>query len=480
MIISLPSQALTGTKDSAVHHLNGHQNKKPKTIHRCILQRVSRSRNQPPSLKCHVCDSAYGSYDKYLNHLLDSTCAKKKEERDASAASGQIPVIVKEVVPCRRNRNGLGPGRPTLKKSRSTQPHNGKHNGRVYDLTCAGGEITIENELLPATMSMSEKQDKLTRKYKRQHSLPVENNIHATAVDEETVQAPHGEAAAAAYLILKNANNSIQTSPPASLLSPPIDVVDERLHHASVYARAVHALQADVASNSVAVVIDNCHDAVAAPATASEREDLPLNLTVSKPPVYDREDEESALNSSSTSPMPALMPIRKRKEDNSLDSDKVASLNKKRKLVCAHKAAATLPPLSLVEHAADQAKVANLKVLVTNMMVSLFGEARLTEMGYPEKDILILLKSVLEAARANVEAGNETCGSDCEGAPPASGQVKFRELRLEIGAARRNVRRLLEICYPDTEKRKWNGKTVEEILEVVSVREHAAQQQQHS
>ena len=136
---------------------------------------------------------------------------------------------------------------------------------------------------------------------------------------------------------------------------------------------------------------------------------------------------------------------------------------KRRKLSCAHAAAATLPPLSLVEHAEDQAKLANLKVQLTNLLVSLFGEARLTEMGFPEKDILAILKSVLEAARAPVEDGRGRCagggvegdggGGCCDnnnGVSVSATQVKFRELRRGIAGARKNVRRLLEICVPDT------------------------------
>ena len=50
-------------------------NKKPKTIHRCILQRVHKPQktggnglyNNNNLLKCHVCDSSYSTYDKYYN-----------------------------------------------------------------------------------------------------------------------------------------------------------------------------------------------------------------------------------------------------------------------------------------------------------------------------------------------------------------------------------------------------------------------------
>ena len=78
------------------------------------------------------------------------------------------------------------------------------------------------------------------------------------------------------------------------------------------------------------------------------------------------------------------------------------------------------------------------------------------------------LRSVLEAARAPVEgvggAGKQRCGGgnkeDCccpdggaggkGGGVASATQVKFRELRREIAGARKNVRRLLEICVPDT------------------------------
>ena len=62
----------------------GAPTKKPKTIHRCILQRVSRNGGKggaggAAALKCHVCDSAYVNYERYYAHLMDSTCAKREE-----------------------------------------------------------------------------------------------------------------------------------------------------------------------------------------------------------------------------------------------------------------------------------------------------------------------------------------------------------------------------------------------------------------
>ena len=79
-------QALAGNGPSSSQMItspSGAPTKKPKTIHRCILQRVSRNNSKnangtpTAALKCHVCDSAYVSYERYYAHLMDSTCAKR-------------------------------------------------------------------------------------------------------------------------------------------------------------------------------------------------------------------------------------------------------------------------------------------------------------------------------------------------------------------------------------------------------------------
>ena len=93
-------QALTGSGASSApnqqtgNSSGGAPTKKPKTIHRCILQRVSRNAGKGPNgaggggsaaLKCHVCDSSYVSYERYYAHLMDSTCAKREGRTKFSA-----------------------------------------------------------------------------------------------------------------------------------------------------------------------------------------------------------------------------------------------------------------------------------------------------------------------------------------------------------------------------------------------------------
>ena len=64
--------------------------KKPKTIHRCILQRATKSRSHEASLDCHVCKGSYGSYDAYYAHLIDATCAKNQSARlETSPTAGK-------------------------------------------------------------------------------------------------------------------------------------------------------------------------------------------------------------------------------------------------------------------------------------------------------------------------------------------------------------------------------------------------------
>ena len=75
----------------------GAPTKKPKTIHRCILQRVSKGKGGSgggggsAALKCHVCDSAYVSYERYYAHLMDSTCAKREEGEEWAELSDLLP-----------------------------------------------------------------------------------------------------------------------------------------------------------------------------------------------------------------------------------------------------------------------------------------------------------------------------------------------------------------------------------------------------
>ena len=93
-------QALTGSGASSApnqqtgNSSGGAPTKKPKTIHRCILQRVSRNNGGKAgasgggagaALKCHVCDSAYVSYERYYAHLMDSTCAKREGGTELTA-----------------------------------------------------------------------------------------------------------------------------------------------------------------------------------------------------------------------------------------------------------------------------------------------------------------------------------------------------------------------------------------------------------
>ena len=65
----------------------GKHEKRPKTIHRCILQKMTsfdtNSRNNGNRINCHVCGEGYASYKTYLDHLLDKSCEKSRNTRSA-------------------------------------------------------------------------------------------------------------------------------------------------------------------------------------------------------------------------------------------------------------------------------------------------------------------------------------------------------------------------------------------------------------
>ncbi len=382
-------QALNGTNRSASHSVpsvnggGGSGNKKPKTIHRCILQRVNRTKGSSSSLRCHVCDAPYESYRTYLGHLLDSTCAKRKEEKEATAASNGAPVIVAEVINKRGRGASGGPARPPLKKSRSaapppaptSAPASSGEPGVFRLLTCDSDEIIVEHETRTANGDTS-------RVYKRNLSEPLiirtmpQQYQQAKQRSSRVGQMPSAlDAQRQPIKASANPGAASPGSPPPKQLSPTGEAVAE---------------------------------------------DAPLNLTVSKTPPAATPAPE----------MPALMPIGgKRKEPPPASPAEAEAARKRLRTMslCPHKAAVSLTPLSLVEHAADQARLVNLKVQLTNLMVSLMGgETWLTERGYPEKDILALLRSVLEAARSKVEMRAE-CDVECTTDSQAVGQVRNKK-----------------------------------------------------
>ena len=104
------------------------------------------------------------------------------------------------------------------------------------------------------------------------------------------------------------------------------------------------------------------------------------------------------------------------------------------------------------------------------------GEEKVTALGYPDKDVLSILKNLLEMARCPTMEATEGCTTVCGRleAILSPHQVKYRLLKCELIVARMNVNRLLEICIPDREvwvRNRWHDKYVEEILsEIISDR----------
>ena len=145
--------------------------------------------------------------------------------------------------------------------------------------------------------------------------------------------------------------------------------------------------------------------------------------------------------------------------------------------LCPHFATATQQNLvTLQEFITDQTKLSNLKGQVTTLLAGLMGEERITALGYPDKDILNILKQLLEMARCPTLESTEGCTSVCGSLETilSPNQVKYRLLKCELIVARMNISRLLEICIPDKEvwcRNRWSEKPIEDILsEIISDR----------
>ena len=65
------------------------QEKRPKTIHRCILQKMTSldSNSLAKRINCHVCGEAYATYKCYLDHLLDKSCERTQNRRQQHTVS---------------------------------------------------------------------------------------------------------------------------------------------------------------------------------------------------------------------------------------------------------------------------------------------------------------------------------------------------------------------------------------------------------
>ena len=115
----------------------------------------------------------------------------------------------------------------------------------------------------------------------------------------------------------------------------------------------------------------------------------------------------------------------------------------------------------------------------------LFLSEKLTSLGYPDKDVLIILKNLLEMARCQTFESNVGCTSVCDRLESilSPNQVKYRRLKCELTVAKLNIHRLLEICIPDKDvwtNHKWHEKSTEEILkEIVSDREGYVNNESH-
>lgn len=403
------------------------QQKRPKTIHRCILQRVNKNKKEVSSrLVCHVCDSSYVTYDMYFNHLMDATCAKRKVEKAANQWN---------------STGSNSPTSPDSNKSISLEIPRSNQVLRANSYESSPDKRNQEVQIEAEYISLSSPPAAKRMWRKRSNSFDQRTFQHKVARPEVMMTQEH--------------ERSEEPDVAPLNLSTRHDCTEEHNVIPTLVPISTNKTTGSVSS------ISSAEDTVASGFDERAASETLLLLSGSITGGINKNGKAS---------------LKVGKLGNwSMPSDaRAANLLNTAANVCPHLASATLPAISLSEYAADQATLATLKVQLTTLLVGLLGESRLTAMGSPDTDILNVLHSVLELAKCQSVNGTDGCTPLCPQISSSLNQVqlKFRVLKREIAMARHNINKLLEICVPDAtvwEQNQWHAKTVESVLsEIIS------------
>ncbi|TRY71867.1 hypothetical protein TCAL_09596 [Tigriopus californicus] len=428
-------QALAGTDH--LHATNGGE-KQPKTIHRCILQRANRNKSSPNTLKCHVCEASYPSYDKYYCHLIDSTCANQKEALERVAQkSPTSPGIMVRVLPLGQQRPNsvrqvphplVLPSTTNLKKRTFLESPVDKNRTLV--------EIQISPDALLPLKKKRVYEDLMWRTNQEDNTQAIRSEDTDLGKDDEDGTSK-GNVTKLDNMnelplnLSKKANLDITSRDPPALLP-----LRKRLSSSSMNRGCVSSVSPFTSSNSEAsqsMSEDNDK-------TTSET----LNLLVGSISEYNNG--------------------RSLRLGKAASEELVQGIKADLAYNCPHVEATTLPAVSLIEHANDASRLSTMKGQLTNLMVSLLGESRITNMGYPETDILDVLSRVLSGAKREVISAEDDCTEFCRRFEEST-QLRFRKLKREIIAARKNIQSFLEICGNNKLREQWKSKSVEDILQ---------------
>ena len=528
--------------------------KKPKTIHRCILQRVSKSKTSQAKLKCHVCDSCYQSYRQYYAHLIDSTCAQRKEtklarESAAAAASAAVPPqptptsppsssadpnVAHVVVPRKEHRTtaattGLRDIRKAVRQQqqppavmstaavttpttsslaspgiRSHYVVRSNSNSTVQMKVASPEPQAVENVGEPPSKyfrvstaeanAFSSNNNGLLRKRKPSNLAVFKLKLPPSSSSPRGLKDLGGGADSSPIPAERYGHNRTPLKPLVSPALPALVMTVPKLisplelqmsssassSGSSSAAAAAEETTADIRPQSGLGEAMEAMNSSQAAADYSNENDAPLNLSKT-PTAGERSsindatmaagDENGVVPTMTMMEMPALLPLRKRNSLASTPEEMISpgqeqqtipsSPAKIRKIAaspvcqkwtgskCPHTETASLPSLSLMEHAMDQAKLATLKVKLTNLLISFLGEDRVIEMGYPETDILGVLQDLLRASNVPVLTAEDGCSEGCRQMAESVShtQLKFRFLRKETEVARGNIQRMLENVY---------------------------------
>lgn len=149
--------------------------------------------------------------------------------------------------------------------------------------------------------------------------------------------------------------------------------------------------------------------------------------------------------------------------------------------LCPHFAAATQTrPIPLDDFLYDQATLDTLKIELASLIAAIIGEDKLTNLGYPDTDILSITQTLLQMTQGSCRRVEEGCSRACTRLEAVlnSTQLKYQKLKTQLAVGRLNTMRLLEICLPDQRlwsEKKWLEKPMEVILAEI-IHEAAAAQ----
>ncbi|XP_023336385.1 uncharacterized protein LOC111707510 isoform X2 [Eurytemora carolleeae] len=388
---NLPQQHSPG-KDSISRSLSSltspGQNgfKRPRTIHRCILKTSTSLQDALGSgLVCHVCISAYSTYKSYLTHLMDTTCLKLQQGRNILNTKDCIYSAV----------------------SAAREEHASSTPPVVHDFT------TLKTNILRGIMKDTPLEEVLKSNLPKNTKYP---NMEISSNNP--------------IKNLKRARNMYQVGNTPDL-DQDIQIIFDQIHpHSFLNKKAKLSTETGLLDEEEK---KNTRVDI-------KKEVEHVLLGIGDPEFDDQAASETLLMLSSVKNSNASTIVSARPRSpwfTTREQGRIISY-------CPCSAALRLQPLTMQENAVDICEENDLHKKLSTFLISLLGEKRLREYGFPKLEMNNVLKKILTVA--NVPVAKMDSGSGM--------QKVFRSSRYRLQTLKTNIIALLQICVPDVSM--WN------------------------